>query len=57
MKWDTQDPGYDDHLVAGVAQWVTVISIGTFILTYYVDFKRVTIYPPELIVSIHLNLL
>lgn len=49
MKWNNTEPGYADHITSGVAQWASVITIGSFILTYYVDFKRVTIYPPELI--------
>lgn len=49
VSWDETDPGYANHIIAGVSQWITVIALGSFILTYYVDFKRVTIYPPELV--------
>ncbi|CAH1399764.1 unnamed protein product [Nezara viridula] len=47
--WNSTQPGWPEHITSGLSQWITVVTIGSFILTYYIDFKRVTIYPPELV--------
>ncbi|BES97215.1 Frag1/DRAM/Sfk1 family [Nesidiocoris tenuis] len=46
--WTPDVPGYTWHCFSSISQWVVVSTLGTYILTFYWDFRKITIFAPEL---------
>ncbi|KAK6190204.1 hypothetical protein SNE40_002124 [Patella caerulea] len=39
--WKPDDPGYDEHLVATITEWLMVVMLSLFFATFYKEFKQV----------------
>lgn len=46
LKWGPDDPGWAWHLAATISEWCLAGCVALFVLTYYSDFKRLTLHPP-----------
>ncbi|XP_049952643.1 DNA damage-regulated autophagy modulator protein 2-like [Schistocerca serialis cubense] len=46
MKWKPTDRGYVTHLVSAISEWVVSVSFCLFILTFYSEFKEISIESP-----------
>ncbi|XP_050408688.1 DNA damage-regulated autophagy modulator protein 1 [Patella vulgata] len=40
-KWKPDDPGYDEHLVATITEWLMVVALSLFFATFYKEFKQI----------------
>ncbi|XP_014258866.1 DNA damage-regulated autophagy modulator protein 2-like [Cimex lectularius] len=48
LQWKPSEPGWEWHVASSVCEWSVVLTFGSFILTFYWDFKKITLYAPEL---------
>lgn len=44
LHWDSDDPGYDAHLVSTFSEWIMVFSFIFYFSTFYNDFKYLGSY-------------
>lgn len=47
-KWKLEDGGYYPHLVSVGAEWVCANGLMLFFLTFYWEFKTITMYRPQI---------
>lgn len=49
MKWGPSDPGYAEHLVSTIAEWLMAIVTVAYFLTFTKEFTKFRLNAPELI--------
>ncbi|GJQ74890.1 hypothetical protein Trydic_g21726 [Trypoxylus dichotomus] len=47
-KWSSQHGGYKVHVLSAITEWIMVILTMAYILTFSYEFRRITIYEPEI---------
>ncbi|EEB11323.1 conserved hypothetical protein [Pediculus humanus corporis] len=48
LKWTSQDGGYGYHLTSTFFEWILMLSYAGFCFTFYFDFRKVQIIPPQI---------
>uniref|UniRef100_A0A0A9XC49 DNA damage-regulated autophagy modulator protein 2 n=2 Tax=Lygus hesperus TaxID=30085 RepID=A0A0A9XC49_LYGHE len=46
--WTPETPGFVWHCISSVTQYVVVLALGAYIFTFCWDFKKITIFAPEI---------
>lgn len=47
MHWKPTDPGYNWHIISTSAEWLLALTQSCLVLTFFPDFKCITVYRPE----------
>lgn len=50
-KWKKGDGGWEYHIASTISEWVTMLAIMTFILTFSSEFKKISFGEPVIIVN------
>lgn len=51
LKWPKTDPGWGWYIASNIVQWMLVIDYSAYFLTFYIDFKRIQLEIPTVVVT------
>ncbi|KAH3727651.1 DNA damage-regulated autophagy modulator protein 2-like isoform X3 [Dreissena polymorpha] len=49
LKWTAHHPGYPEHLVATISEWLVAFTSVTYFATFYTEFKHFRVKAPEIV--------
>ncbi|XP_033752462.1 DNA damage-regulated autophagy modulator protein 2-like isoform X3 [Pecten maximus] len=52
MRWASSEPGYAEHLVATISEWLMAIFIVMFFVTFYKEFRKFRLTSPQVVFDI-----
>ncbi|XP_069132647.1 DNA damage-regulated autophagy modulator protein 2-like isoform X2 [Argopecten irradians] len=52
LKWEPHEPGYAEHLVATISEWLMAIFIVMFFVTFYKEFSKFRLTSPDVVFDI-----